>query len=117
MLRLELPFPISTNHYWRLARGRHVISSAGKAFADEVFYSVKQQLPGHRTLEHNLRVQVELYPPDYRRRDLDNFAGKSLFDALQRARVYIDDSQIRELHAYFFEPQGEANCVVLLEEF
>ena len=42
-----------------------------------------------------LEVLVRLCPPDNRRRDEDNFAGKALFDALTKAGVWNDDSQIR----------------------
>jgi len=48
-------------------------------------------LPVHGALE----VKVTLCPPDRRRRDEDNFAGKALFDALTKAGVWCDDSQIR----------------------
>jgi crossover junction endodeoxyribonuclease RusA len=43
-----------------------------------------------------LAVQVEIYPPDQRRRDIDN-VQKSLFDALQHGGVYYDDSQVVRL--------------------
>ncbi len=115
MIRLDLPFPPSTNHYWKTYRGRHVIAAAGKKFAREVYYCAKQQLPGHRAYGVPLRIQVDLYPPDRRRRDLDNFAGKALYDALQRADVYIDDSQIRESHNVWRDPCDNARCTVIIE--
>ena len=43
-----------------------------------------------------LSVLINAYPPDRRKRDLDNIL-KSLLDALQHARVYPDDSQIDRL--------------------
>jgi len=39
---------------------------------------------------------VHVFPPDGRRRDLDNLQ-KALCDALQHAGVYADDSQIDRL--------------------
>jgi crossover junction endodeoxyribonuclease RusA len=42
-----------------------------------------------------LTVTVTLCPPDNRRRDEDNFAGKALFDAITHAGVWGDDSQVR----------------------
>ena len=50
-------------------------------------------MPNRFSSEERLRVQVECFPPDKRRRDLDNL-GKSLMDSLQHAKVYADDSQI-----------------------
>ncbi len=43
-----------------------------------------------------LRVEIEVYPPDRRRRDIDN-VQKALLDALEHGRAFRDDSQIVEL--------------------
>lgn len=43
--------------------------------------------------DKRIRMEVVAYPPDKRRRDLDNL-GKSLLDSLQHAGLYQDDSQI-----------------------
>jgi Holliday junction resolvase RusA-like endonuclease len=43
-----------------------------------------------------LTVEVEIYPPDNRRRDIDN-VQKALLDALQHGGAYQDDSQIVRL--------------------
>ncbi|MFK8827299.1 RusA family crossover junction endodeoxyribonuclease, partial [Citrobacter freundii] len=41
-------------------------------------------------------VEIILYPPDARRRDIDNY-NKALFDALTHAGVWEDDSQIKRM--------------------
>ena len=41
-------------------------------------------------------VEITLYPPDARRRDIDNY-NKALFDALTHAGVWEDDSQIKRM--------------------
>jgi crossover junction endodeoxyribonuclease RusA len=48
--------------------------------------------------DENTRLSVSIlaYPPDRRKRDLDNVL-KSLLDALMHAGVYSDDSQIDKL--------------------
>jgi len=46
--------------------------------------------------EDRLSVFIEAFPPDKRKRDLDNVL-KSLLDALQHAGVYADDCQIDRL--------------------
>ncbi|MNF10412.1 Crossover junction endodeoxyribonuclease RusA [compost metagenome] len=41
-------------------------------------------------------VDIVLYPPDYRARDIDNF-NKAIFDALTYASVWVDDKQVKRL--------------------
>jgi len=48
------------------------------------------------TKDDRIRMCVEVYPPDKRRRDLDNLM-KATADSLQHAQVYPDDSQIDDL--------------------
>jgi hypothetical protein len=47
-------------------------------------------------IEGPLAVQIEVYPPDNRRRDIDNLQ-KALLDAMQHGGAYGDDSQIVRL--------------------
>ena len=91
MLKLELPYPPSINHYFRYFRGRTVISPAGRAFRRRVCWLLKTQKV--KPLAGHVRVSVDLYPPDHRRRDVDN-AQKALLDALQHGGAVFDDSQI-----------------------
>ncbi len=45
----------------------------------------------------DLMVEIIIYPPDKRKRDMDNIK-KALFDALQHAGLYKDDYQICDDH-------------------
>jgi len=94
MLELELPFPPSVNHYYRHWRGRTLISREGRRFRQRVVSILAAR--GLRMMSRPLEVEVDVYPPDRRRRDIDN-VQKSLFDAIQHAGVYRDDSQIVRL--------------------
>lgn len=88
---LELPFPPSVNHYYRHVGYRTLISREGRAYRKHVAALVAQRrLP---CLCGRLQIQVDVYPPDNRERDLDNL-WKSLLDSLQHAGVYYKDSQI-----------------------
>lgn len=98
MLTVELPYPPSVNHYWRRVGSRTLISRQGRAYRHEVaavvdrIDRVAEQIP----LSGPLSVEVLLYPPDRRRRDLDNTL-KGLLDALEHAGVYLDDGLIERL--------------------
>lgn len=93
-MKLILPWPPSTNHTWRKGKGRMFVSAKTKTFRLAVASIVLAQKAAWR-LAGPLEVHVTLYPPDRRKRDEDNFAGKALFDALTLAGVWEDDSQIR----------------------
>lgn len=94
-LQFSLPWPPSINHYWRHTKNGHYISNEGKSYRELVLYSLIKQ-NGMYKKEFRLSVDIEAYPPDKRKRDLDNVL-KSLLDALQHAGVYEDDSQIDRL--------------------
>lgn len=94
MLDLVLPYPPSINHYWRRVGSRTLISREGRRFRSTVLAILARR--GVRPLEGALAVQVVVFPPDHRRRDIDN-VQKALFDALQHGGAYADDSQIVKL--------------------
>lgn len=103
-MKLTLPFPPSVNGYWRAPnkgslKGRHLVSDRGRKFNSEALASILDQLNRRpRSLTGDLAVSVVFYPPTRARRDLDNYF-KALFDAMTRAGVWLDDSQIKKLAA------------------
>lgn len=100
---LNLPYPPSINHYWRHFRGRMVISREGRAFREDVRALLAQETSTSSQLSGNgprkppsggrIALCMDAFPPDRRRRDLDNIQ-KPVLDALEHAAVYEDDSQI-----------------------
>ena len=101
------PFwPPSVNHAWRHVGNRTLISAAGRDFRREIekygtLLRLEKKLPLESILEQ-ISVRLILYPPDSRRRDLDNYF-KATLDALTHSRVWRDDSQIKSLAASWGE--------------
>jgi len=87
----ELPWPPSVNHYYRRVGPRTLISRAGREFRRRVSrILVARRLP---PAVGRLAVTVEVYPPDRRRRDIDNLL-KAVLDACQHGGAFPDDSRI-----------------------
>lgn len=96
MVKVTLPYPPSVNHYWRHFRGRTVISREGRAFRTSVCALLaggRGSGPRKPPAGGRIALAMDAFPPDRRRRDLDNLQ-KPVLDALQHAGVYEDDSQI-----------------------
>jgi crossover junction endodeoxyribonuclease RusA len=95
MIELELPWPPTANTYWRRNGGRYFISKRGQDYREYVA-KVCYAYQGFFVAEDRLRLCIKAYPPDKRRRDLDNIF-KGLLDSLQHAGLFPDDSQIDKL--------------------
>lgn len=96
MLLIDLPWPPSMNHYWRNVPGRGtLISAEGRQYRQDVQVQVLIQRAAKK-LSGRLEVAITAFPPDKRRRDLDNLL-KSCLDALTHAGVWLDDQQIDDL--------------------
>lgn len=91
---LTLPYPPTVNTYWRHAHGKTYLSAQGHQYQLAVLVVVIDA--DKPRMEGRLLVEVDVYPPDRRTRDLDN-TGKALCDALKYAGVYADDEQIDRL--------------------
>lgn len=112
MLALELPFPPSVNHYWRRVGFRTLISREGRRFRERVMALLAARKV--QPILGRLSVELDLYPPDNRRRDLDNLP-KAVLDALQHGGAYEDDSQIVRLALEKREPVPGGLTIVRIE--
>ena len=94
---MKIPFPPSVNHLWIHTRGRKVINKQYQEFIDAI---VTALIGRQNLLDESDYYSVSLiaFPSDRRRRDLDNIF-KATLDALTRAKIWRDDSQVVEIHA------------------
>ena len=101
-MKLILPFPPSVNTYWRHPNkvafaGKSLISAAGRKFQSAACTAIVEQLRRlPKPTSAPASVEIVLFPPDNRIRDLDNY-NKALFDALTHAGVWEDDSQVKRM--------------------
>jgi len=86
-LNIRLPFPPTINTYYTIARGRKILSKKGRDYKIECAELLKDYEPDDYT-----RVEIDLFVPDKRRRDIDNYV-KAIFDVLNKTVIH-DDSQI-----------------------
>lgn len=87
---MTLPYPPSANHYWRRVGTKTLISREGRAYRKRIGSLLAGGGPPY---DGRLALMMDAFPPDRRRRDLDNLQKPTL-DALEKAGVYWDDSQI-----------------------
>lgn len=95
---LWLPWPPTINAYYKPVRSSLYLSAKGRKYKARLEEIIHEQAPGI-SLEENLFVEVWLFPPDRRTRDLDNYM-KALLDGITGAGIWLDDSQIDQLHLY-----------------
>jgi crossover junction endodeoxyribonuclease RusA len=90
-LNIQMPWPPSANRYWRYDGGRVHISDEARAYRALIAkLNLFWRIP---CLKGRLSLRILAYPPDKRKRDIDNLC-KITIDSLQKARVFLDDCQI-----------------------
>ena len=104
MIELTMPWPPSVNRYWRTFQGRMIISAEGRSYRKAVADQVLIQR-GAKHYEGKLRVVIEAWRPDKRKRDLDNLL-KAVLDSLTHAGVWADDGLIVDLRIYWADSIG-----------
>jgi crossover junction endodeoxyribonuclease RusA len=101
-IELFLPFPPSINNYYVKTRNGVFISKEGRAFRSgclEIISEVCGPICNDLPLDYPLAITLVLYPPDKRKRDLDNYK-KALYDAITHSGLWLDDSLIDQEFVY-----------------
>lgn len=100
-LEFTIPYPPSVNKYWKprqptsYSSKRFYVNPKVIKFKHEValikIIHKIQKIPKEKLL-----LELQIYPPDKRKRDTDNL-GKAICDALQDAGIFDDDFQVEIL--------------------
>ena len=120
MAVLSLPYPISTNRYWRTFRNRQIVSKEAVAYKAQVAAIASEN--GIKPTGKTVSLTVQLIPKANKDGsaskvclDLDNCL-KVCLDALQGV-AYENDNQVRRIVAvYGNEPVAGGGLVVKVEE-
>jgi Holliday junction resolvase RusA-like endonuclease len=110
MITLELPWPPSVNHYYKHVGNKVLISKEGRQYREVVANRIKAA--GIKKIMDKVEVAIQLYPPDRRRRDVDNVL-KCLLDSFTIGGIYEDDSQIYFLSIEKLEPMPPDGMAVV----
>lgn len=115
MIRVELPWPPSTNHAYATIRGRRVKTKEARDYA-KIVAAWLNTPAGRRARETwngdtRFRVRLEAHPPDRRRRDLANLEKIAVDAAF--AWLQQDDSRIDHLELVRLDPDRPAGRIVL----
>jgi crossover junction endodeoxyribonuclease RusA len=112
VIKLELPWPPSLNHYYRHVGPRVLISKAGRAYRDAVI--AKMRAENVQKMRGDVELVIDAYPPDNRRRDADNIE-KCLWDSLIHGGLAEDDSKFKRHTTTMREPIPEIGGMVFVE--
>ena len=115
MIELTLPWPPSVNHYWmRNKNGSMRICQAGIDFRNATSGNALLSgiTPGKVLFTGHVHVSITAFPPDRRKRDVDNIL-KCVLDALGKAGVYTDDSNVWKLTIQKMDPVDKNGSLIV----
>lgn len=114
-ITLTLPYSPSSNTLFPTGgdKKRHICTKY-RQYRKNIYGCVLEQLGIFKPLAGPLVTTVGMYPPDRRRRDLDN-TFKALFDALKYSSVFHDDDQIDGILAFKLAKVKPGQCLITLE--
>lgn len=97
MLNFRLEWPPTVNTYWRSVNHggsgvKVLVSEKGRKYKKQSSLMMLEQKV-ERGIVGRVEVLIDAYPPDRRKRDLDNIL-KPLLDVMQDYGVFEDDEQI-----------------------
>ena len=128
MIELILPWPPTVNHYKKVGalittkKGKlyqkRVNTNETKLFYYQVWLNIKAWIAKNRMktpLDSMISMELYLYPPDKRKRDIDNVV-KPMLDSLVKGGLIQDDSQINRLLIVRCDIVKQGQILVVLTE-
>ena len=112
-ITMTLEFPPSVNHLLFSGRNKRYLSPVARRY---YALAIANKVPPEMMLQGRLKLHMIIYPPDKRRRDLDNHI-KAPIDFLMHSKVFEDDSQIDELIVVRGPVKKPGSVQVTVEEF
>ncbi|OHB58817.1 MAG: hypothetical protein A2Y12_00245 [Planctomycetes bacterium GWF2_42_9] len=110
-ITIELPYPPSINHYFKRRGNRTFIGREGMMFRKRVCSVL--MAANVKPMAGMLAMKVRAYPPDRRKRDIDNIQ-KPLLDALEKGRAFYNDCQIKHLTTVMKNPVNGGKTTVTI---
>lgn len=100
---IRLPFPPSVNALYRAVGGRSILSEKYRRWKREAGLELISQRPAK--MPGAVSVEVELCPPNNRRRDIDNAGFKAVLDLLVTHQIIQGDDStfVRSIKASWVE--------------
>lgn len=109
---ISLPFPPSVNRLYRAVGGRSILSEAYRKWKQEAGLTLISQRPAK--IRGPVSVEVELCPPNKRRRDIDNAGFKAVLDLLVNHQIIeADDGTVVKAITARWVDAGEPCRVVV----
>jgi crossover junction endodeoxyribonuclease RusA len=111
---LRLPWPPSVNDYYHRGKTGIRRTKRGNQFRYDVLMLLTENPPRHLG-KSRLSVHMMAWPPDKRKRDMDNLL-KPILDALEATEfVFENDSQIEDVRITKGPPtKPELSCVEIV---
>lgn len=113
--QITMPYPISTNRYYRTYRNITTISAEGRLFKDDMKLAYSNLKP----VSDYVLLDITIHPKQKK----DGLANKKIIDADNGLKcifdsligiVYHDDSQIKDFHVDYGVPKANGGVTVVV---